>query len=54
MAKVVGEINETWSERAQEEFEEYSIEEDYVSNMPCDFSGYCAGTSCPRYFECQK
>ena len=22
-------------------------------NMPCDYSGICAGTSCPRFFGCQ-
>ena len=21
--------------------------------MPCDYSGFCAGTSCPIFFECQ-
>lgn len=25
-----------------------------VKNMPCDYSGFCAGTSCPMYWECQN
>lgn len=28
-------------------------DEDYLSNMPCDFSGYCAGTNCPNFFKCK-
>lgn len=28
-------------------------DEDYASNAPCDFSGYCAGTSCPNFFKCK-
>lgn len=36
--------------------EDYNIEaeNDYAYNMPCDNSGYCAGTSCPQYWECHK
>ena len=30
-----------------------SLEEDYASNAPCDFSGYCAGTNCPYFFKCK-
>ena len=26
----------------------------YSSNMYCDNSGYCAGTSCPKFYECHK
>ena len=26
--------------------------EDYASNAPCDFSGYCAGASCPYFMKC--
>ena len=22
-------------------------------NMPCDYSGFCAGMSCPQFFKCQ-
>lgn len=32
---------------------ELSLEEDYASNAPCDFSGYCAGSSCPYFFKCK-
>lgn len=28
-------------------------DEDYLSNAPCDFSGYCAGTSCPNFWKCK-
>ena len=24
-----------------------------MENMPCDYSGFCVGTSCPQYFKCQ-
>jgi ArsR family metal-binding transcriptional regulator len=24
-----------------------------MKNMPCDYSGFCAGTSCPQFFKCQ-
>ena len=26
---------------------------DDFTNMPCDYSGFCTGTSCPIFFECQ-
>ena len=26
---------------------------EWNGNMPCDYSGICAGTSCPRFFGCQ-
>lgn len=29
-----------------------SLEEDYASNAPCDFSGYCAGSNCPYFMKC--
>ena len=32
---------------------ELSLKEDYASNAPCDFSGYCAGTACPYFFKCK-
>lgn len=31
--------------------ESYTLEK--VENMPCDYSGFCAGTSCPQFFKCQ-
>lgn len=30
-----------------------TLEDEYASNMPCDNSGYCAGTSCPNFWNCQ-
>ena len=30
-----------------------SLEEGYASNAPCDFSGYCAGSSCPYFIQCK-
>lgn len=36
----------------RESFEEsYELETEKM--MPCDYSGFCAGTSCPMYWECQ-
>ena len=26
---------------------------EWNENMPCDYSGICAGASCPRFFGCQ-
>ena len=26
-------------------------DEDYASNAPCDFSGFCTGSSCPYFFQ---
>lgn len=32
----------------------YDEEEDDISgNMPCDFTGFCGGTSCPNFFKCK-
>lgn len=39
----------------QREAEEF-FEEDYSEasgNMPCDTYGVCAGTACPRFFQCK-
>ena len=33
-------------------FEE-SYELERLKNMPCDYSGVCAGMSCPMYWKCQ-
>ena len=33
-------------------FEE-SYEAERLKNMPCDYSGVCAGMSCPMYWKCQ-
>lgn len=40
-------------EQECDDFTADDIAADYASNMPCDFSGYCAGTSCPNFFKCQ-
>ena len=42
------------ADRDFEECEEFINEfDDYESNMPCDFSGYCSGTNCPNFYKCQ-
>ena len=33
-------------------FEE-SYELERLKNMPCDYSGFCAGMYCPMYWKCQ-
>ena len=33
-------------------FEE-SYKSEHSKNMPCDYSGFCAGMSCPMYWKCQ-
>ena len=33
----------------EDEWEEKTFDE----MMPCDYSGFCAGTSCPLYWKCQ-
>lgn len=38
---------------AQSEEDEDLFDEGFVEMMPCDFSGYCAGTNCPYFFKCQ-
>ena len=41
-----------WREEDDEEIDEWGeIEDD--GNMPCDYSGVCAGMSCPMYWKCQ-
>ena len=36
----------------RESFEEtHRLEK--MENMSCDYSGFCAGTSCPQYWQCQ-
>ena len=46
---------ETFQEAEADEIDEdwpYT-DEDYSSNAPCDFSGFCAGSSCPNFFKCK-
>ena len=56
----VPEITENFSDNLPKATEDDEIDEDwpytdedYASNMPCDFSGFCAGTSCPNFFKCK-
>ena len=40
----------------RESFEKACEDEDEweeVDMMPCDYSGFCAGASCPQFFGCQ-
>ena len=37
----------------EDEEEPEDIEDDYASNMPCDNTGLCAGSSCSRFYECK-
>ncbi len=39
-------------EEDDDEIDEWGEMED-DGNMPCDYSGLCAGASCPQYFKCQ-
>ena len=41
-------------ESEDDAYTEEDYEEDAEGNMFCDNSGYCAGTSCPQYWECHK
>lgn len=36
-----------------DDFTAEDIAAEYALNMPCDFSGLCAGHSCPNFFKCQ-
>ena len=40
--------NANWSV----EEDDYDIEDDYRSNMPCDNTGFCSGYDCKQYYEC--
>lgn len=40
-------------EPEEDEISDDFFEDDYASNAPCDFSGYCSGTSCPHFFKCK-
>lgn len=46
-------LEEQYAEEIIESGETFDTLDDLLSNMPCDNSGYCSGTSCSRYFECQ-
>lgn len=36
------------------EEEENDILYELDEMLPCDFSGFCSGASCPRFFQCQE
>lgn len=40
-------------EQEPDNFTADDIAADYASNAPCDFSGLCAGTSCPYFHTCK-
>ena len=46
-------LDEILSTLSADTAEPESLEEDYASNAPCDFSGYCAGASCPYFMQCK-
>lgn len=37
----------------QEDFEN-ALEDDYNSNMFCDTTGFCGGSSCPNFYKCHS
>jgi hypothetical protein len=39
--------------KAMEDDDDDLFDEGFVEMMPCDFSGYCAGTNCPNFFKCK-
>ena len=41
-----------WREEDDDDIDEWSETED-DGNMPCDYSGFCGGMSCPMYWKCQ-
>ena len=41
-----------WREEDDDDIDEWGETED-DGNMPCDYSGFCARTSCPQFFKCQ-
>ena len=49
--RVNAELN-GWREEYDDEMDEWGEMEDDC-NMPCDYSGFCAGMSCPQFFKCQ-
>lgn len=40
--------------KAMEDDDDDLFDEGFVEMMPCDFSGYCAGTNCPNFFKCKS
>lgn len=45
---------ENLSDELPEAIEDNGLfDEGFVEMMPCDFSGYCAGTNYPNFFKCK-
>lgn len=46
-----------WDESEATEYweEDYygSANDDYSSNMPCDNTGFCSGSTCPDFIKCK-
>lgn len=43
-----------WFEEVDENTEYYDNDyDDYDSNMYCDNTGYCCGSSCPNFVNCK-
>jgi len=46
-------VTEPWCYECDDYSQEMQeLENDYQSNMPCDNTGFCAGMSCRRFYEC--
>jgi hypothetical protein len=52
MQKLINEEINGWREENDDEIDEWGEMED-DGNMPCDYSGICAGASCSHFFGCQ-
>ena len=50
MQKLVNAEINGWSEEDDDDIDDWG---EIEKNMPCDYSGFCAGTSCPMFFRCQ-
>lgn len=46
-------INAIVDREEMENDDDYYYDDDYDGNMPCDISGFCAGSSCPAWWRCQ-
>lgn len=49
---IEAELEKQLNEYLDQDFD--CFEDDYSSNMPCDNSGVCAGTSCTNWIHCHK
>lgn len=46
-------LSDELAEATEEDDDDDLFDEGFVEMMPCDFSGYCAGTNCPNFFKCK-